>query len=362
MRLDRFFRNVYDYHKMMNEYLTPNKCGWSAVKEEYSTETTNGRLMINLRLAIAEQECDTDSDRIKDVLDNRVAQGFVNTGSVPYGLKIVDKRLVKDPETNHIVKDVFESMEQLNSIKKVMLYINEKYNEHFLYDRIYNMLKKPLYYGSYRNIDNYCEPTISKELFDRIQQRMSMNIRARKNSYEYIFSGLLKCHECGLRMVGNTFMRPTKTYTYYRCNRNKLDRLCSNNLKINEKNIEEYLLNTIEEKIKEHILTLKLSENKSPVKSNRKQIENKLLRLNDLYINGFIDMQKYKADYVALEAQIIDPIENEKRDISHLEEFINSDFISMYPIFSKEEKQAIWRSIIKEIWVSQNEVKDIVFI
>lgn len=59
MRLDRWFRNIYDYHKMMNEHLIPHGVNWSAVKEDYDTKTTNGRLMINLRLAIAEQECDT---------------------------------------------------------------------------------------------------------------------------------------------------------------------------------------------------------------------------------------------------------------------------------------------------------------
>ena len=80
LRLDRFFRNIYDYHRMMNEYLTPNNCDWSAVKEQYSTATTNGRLMINLRLAIAEQECDTDSDRIKDVQKHRISEGYIISG------------------------------------------------------------------------------------------------------------------------------------------------------------------------------------------------------------------------------------------------------------------------------------------
>ena len=75
MRLDRWFRNVYDYHKMMNEHLIPHNVDWCAVKEDYDTTTTNGRLMINLRLAIAEQECDTDGDRIRDVQENMIQKG-----------------------------------------------------------------------------------------------------------------------------------------------------------------------------------------------------------------------------------------------------------------------------------------------
>ena len=108
LRLDRFFRNIYDYHRMMNEYLIPNSCDWSAVKEQYSTATTNGRLMINLRLAIAEQECDTDSDRIKDVQKHQIAEGYViSGGGATLGLKVENKRLVKDEE-NHIAKEIFD--------------------------------------------------------------------------------------------------------------------------------------------------------------------------------------------------------------------------------------------------------------
>ena len=85
MRLDRWFRNVYDYHKMMNEHLIPHGVNWCAVKEDYDTTTTNGRLMINLRLSIAEQECDTDADRIRDVQQNMVAKGRWPFGAAPLG-------------------------------------------------------------------------------------------------------------------------------------------------------------------------------------------------------------------------------------------------------------------------------------
>lgn len=362
LRLDRFFRNVYDYHRMMNEYLIPNKCDWSAVKEEYTTETTNGRLMINLRLSIAEQECDTDSDRIKDILDNRVAQGFVNSGTPPYGMKIVDKRLVKDPETNHIVKDAFDAMERLNSVRKVMLYLNEKYNEKFLYDRTYEMLKRTVYYGSYRNNHNFCEPTITKEQYDNVQRLMRMNVWVGEKHRTYIFSGMVKCAECNYNMIGTSANPRGIEYTYYRCSRLK-EAACSNKIRTSEQIIENYLLDNVERLLNDYIVSVEVSEKSSPViKDNRKQIENKLLRLNDLYVNGFIDMEKYKADYAALQSQIIEQPVSKKKDLSAMKDFLQSNFKEIYKTLSKEEKRALWRSVIKEIRVSGKEVKDIIFL
>ena len=218
LRLDRFFRNVYDYHKMMNEYLTPNNCDWSAVKEQYSTATTNGRLMINLRLAIAEQECDTDSDRIKDVQKHRVAEGYIISGSATaLGLKIENKRMVKDEETNHIAKEIFDYFELHGSVRGTMYYMNNKYGLNLYYAKVRRILGNPFYAGRYRDNNNFCEPTIEPDRFDRIQQMLKKNIKERGKPQTYIFTGLLKCSCCGKAIAGNCTVKEGKVYKYYRC-------------------------------------------------------------------------------------------------------------------------------------------------
>ena len=202
LRLDRFFRNVYDYHKMMNEYLEPNNCDWSAVKEQYTTTTTNGRLMINLRLAIAEQECDTDSDRIKDVFAHRISQGYIVTGCAPFGLKKENHRYVPDEETAHIIRDSFNTFEANSSVRKTLLYINAKYGLKKHYNNFKRYLSNPLYIGQCRDNMNYCEPIISREQFENVQRLLKMNSRVKKKSSLYIFSSLCVCDHCGIRMSG----------------------------------------------------------------------------------------------------------------------------------------------------------------
>ena len=364
LRLDRFFRNVYDYHNMMRNYLEPNKCDWSAVKEQYTTASTNGRLMINLRLSIAEQECDTDSDRIKDVLAHRARQGFAISGSQPFGYKIVDHRVVPDEETAPIVRDLFEQMELLNSARMAMRYVNNKYGTTIAYARAVKMLRHRMYTGRYQDIENYCTPIVTKKQFENVQRLLSMNARVRKNKITYIFSGLVFCNECGKRMVGR-YCKPRQIcYYYYRCNSAILDGVCENKIAINTEIIEDYLYKNVERLIRERIMATESESNKAKVqKSNRKEIEKKLRRLNDLYVNGFIEMDKYKADYEDLQSQIIDSDPKEqKKDFAELKKFLQSNFQECYPTLSDIEKQAMWRTIIREIRVSGTEVLDVKFL
>ena len=43
IKLDRWMRNVAEYHKVQ-EILDRNHCSWRAILEEYETETANGRM------------------------------------------------------------------------------------------------------------------------------------------------------------------------------------------------------------------------------------------------------------------------------------------------------------------------------
>ena len=363
LRLDRFFRNVYDYHKMMNEYLTPNGCDWSAVKEQYTTATTNGRLMINLRLSIAEQECDTDSDRIKDVFANRVKNGFAITGALQIGLKIVDHRVVPDEEMTHIIKDIFDEFEKCNSIRKTMEIVNNKHSLKLRYPVINKILKNKLFCGEFRDVLDYCKPTVSREQFYNVQRLLSMNVKSRGPKRDYIFSSLLKCSKCNYVLAGMYTKNDGIEYKNYRCNNNVRDKACHGGARISEKRIEQFLLDNLENLLQDYILNVeKIEENKKPIVSNRKSVEQKMKRLNDLYVDGFIDLDKYKADYEKLKNSIIDDEETKTKDLSSIKAFLNSGFNTIYHTLSDIEKRTLWRSVIKHIVIDGHEIQEVVFL
>jgi DNA invertase Pin-like site-specific DNA recombinase len=364
LRLDRFFRNIYDYHRMMNEYLIPNKCDWSAVKEQYSTATTNGRLMINLRLSIAEQECDTDSDRIKDVQKHRVAEGYIiSGGGVALGMKVENKRMVKDENTNHIAKEIYDHFELHGSVRGTMYYINQKHDLKLIYATVKRILRNPIYKGQYRDNANFCDPTVTVEQWNKVQLMMQSNIKDRGKPQVYIFTGLLKCSHCGKSIAGNCTVKGGKVYKYYRCPMRTINRSCDNLENCNEKIIEDYLISNIEELCKNHVVQVELKQKqKKAVKSNRKQIEAKLQKLNDLYINDFISMEKYKEDYAKLQSQIIEPEETPQTDFTALKQLLEGSFKAKYEMLSDGQKRALWRTVIKEIRMFGKTVETVEFL
>ena len=105
-KLDRWFRNIREYYKVQ-DILDKHQVYWKAINEEYDTSTASGRLYVNIKLSIAQDEADRTSERIKDVQQQLVMQGKVLGGSVPFGYKIENKRVVFSDKIS-IVKEAIE--------------------------------------------------------------------------------------------------------------------------------------------------------------------------------------------------------------------------------------------------------------
>ena len=92
IKLDRWFRSISDYYEVQR-ILDQRGIIWIATDEDYDTATANGRLALNIKLAIAQDESDRTSERIRFVFDNMVKDGRVISGKIPRGFIIRDKRL-----------------------------------------------------------------------------------------------------------------------------------------------------------------------------------------------------------------------------------------------------------------------------
>lgn len=203
-KLDRWFRNIGDYHKIQ-EILEANGVQWKAITEQYDTTTTNGRLHINIRLSVAQDECDRDSDRIKDVFAYKLKNKSYCSGSLPRGLKLdAEKHIIIDEEWRQFVVDMFDTFEATGSKRKTMMFLQDKYQISLCYETVRRCLQNPLYKGAYRDDPEFCPAIIEPNRFDHLQQLAKCNVRVRRNSHVYVFSGLLICSSCGCRMAGQT--------------------------------------------------------------------------------------------------------------------------------------------------------------
>lgn len=360
MRLDRWFRNVYDYHRMMNEHLIPHGVDWCAVKEDYDTTTTNGRLMINLRLAIAEQECDTDGDRIRDVQHNMILKGCWPFGNAPLGYKITDKRLVKDPETQAHVEFFFRHLLANGSMRGALHAVNDAFGTHYEYKRAQTMVKRSVYYGEYGQQKEFCPAYITREEHERILYLVSKNIRVRTSpdAGVHLFSSLLICDDCGRRMNAQIIRRPSGTYTTYRCAHAMDNQLCPNNRSMSERAVEQYLLDYLQNDLAQYIVEMEVQNGaQRPAQDNTDVIRARQERVKELFIDGMISLDEYKARVDELERKIIVLPPRSGPNLGRLRQLMESDFQTIYNGLSREEKRSFWRSILRELHVHRGTIQ-----
>ena len=354
IKLDRWFRNVSDYYEVQ-KILDAHNVDWAATEEQYDTTTANGRLNLNIRLAIAQDESDRTSERIKFVFRNKVARKEVITGRFPPGLKVENKRLVPDPETAGIVRELFQHYAEHGSKHGAVQYIHDTYGLSIDRHTFQKMLRNPLYKGEFRGIPDYCEPLIAPELFDRLQT--STNVRKPPTGRVYLFSGLTICACCGQHMSARFNRNKTgSTNIYYRCNKYSNFKECENTKMVNEKSIEEWLLEHIEEEISGFLSEYEVERiQRQKPQTDSAVIKRKLDRLKELYVNEVIDMDTYKSDYAAYTAQLARLEQPEpaasQADIEKLRELLRCDFKTAYAAMDREAKRILWRGTFKAIYV-----------
>lgn len=367
-RLDRWFRSVADYYKVM-EILEAHNCGWKTIDEEYDTSTANGRLYINVKLSIAQNEADIDGERIDVVFDSKIAHGTVVSGSVPFGYRVNDeKRMEIVPEDAAIVQDAFNYFERSVSQRATVRYIRETYGVNWCDATFRRMLKEKLYTGVYdrggRYNEHFCPAIITQAQFDRVQQLLERNVRTTPAGRAYIFTSILTCDECGHKLVGYV----SRGFYYYRCSQHFQRGRCCHNHSAREDYVEKWLFEHLQEELDRCKLEWKVqaAERQRKLGSNEKAaLKNKLTKLKELYVNDLIDIEEYKKDYEIYNAalrQIPDPAQETPPDFSAVERLLQSDFKSIYDTLTREEKRTLWRSVIKEIRVdNENNITGISF-
>ena len=370
-RLDRWFRSVADYYKVM-EILEAHNCNWVTSDEEYNTSTANGRLYINVKLSIAQNEADIDGERIDVVFDSKIAHGTVVSGNCPFGYRVNDeKRLEIVQEQADIVQDAFSHYESTVSQRGTIKYIRERYGVNWCDATFRRMLHEKLYTGIYdrggRYNDNFCPPIISNEQFDHVQELTKRNARSAPSGRVYIFTSILKCAECSHNLVGRMVIHGS--YYYYRCNQHFQRGKCNHKKEIREDFVEDWLFSHLAEELERCKLEweVKAAKKKKRAMSgtDKAVIKRKLKKLKELYVNDLIDIEDYKKDYQMYQAalsQLPEPVEEKPPDFSVVEALLQNDFKQIYETLTREEKRTLWRSAIKEIRIdSENNITGISF-
>lgn len=367
-KLDRWFRSVKEYYKVQ-DILDNNKVEWKAIHENYDTTTANGQMAITMFLAIAQNERDRTAERIKVVLEHKRKNGEACFGgpSAPFGyIKQPDEngvmRLVKDPATQEAVQDFWNILIDTKNLNKAIRQMHEVYGIDKGWNTWSKISKSEFYCGMHRGNTDFCPKYVSPENF--LQYIESRPVK-KNTDRVYIFSGLMRCPECGYKLGGGATKQKYGTYKLYRCvNRCKT---CSFKKAVFEKTLEKHLLANIEQYIEDAIKIEELRRNE-PRPDNKKQVKalrERLRRLNVMYQAGGKTDDEYITELKELNAAINkaenEAFESDGPNVEKLKDTLDSDFLTLYANFDDEEKQAFWLGFIKEIKLNGNQVKRLIF-
>lgn len=377
-RLDRLSRNVFEANTMLNMFKKSDTDMIAICEENVDTRTSNGMFLFNLKVTLAQHELDRGSERIRAVFEYKVREGQPVTGSLPMGYKIIEengvKKIIKDEKTEHIVNDLFEYFSIFRSVRATCIYINKKYDLTKDYKSYSRLLKRELYTGKYKTNPNYVPAYITEEQYLLNQEYIKNNIRIRGTKNVYLFPSLMKCPRCGWAFGGryndgNHRSLPGRRYYSYSCNKRKMKSGCGFVKHISELKLEKYLLDNIEQLVKEHIASVptnveKLSEPEKDVTKKRiKEIKSELENLTYAFRKNRISLKQYDLEYDELEKELkkLNASLTSTRDLTPIKQFLNSDWKEIYNGLEKVNKRALWHSVIDEIILDEDMNIKVVF-
>lgn len=379
--LDRWFRSVSDFYKVQ-DVLDEYGVYWVSERQpNLGMATKEDRLQVNLLLSVGQNETDSTSDRIKYTQKFLREQKRWTAGkaTLPRCYTVDENQHVildPAPERAPFVRALVDNFFRTGSIRASLLEVNAEFGQRLQYNNAVKLLRNPMLCGRYKEVDDFVEnPLMTPEDFDRMQKLMHRNARSTSGAF-YIFSKLVRCPECGGAMSGNyagkTDKDGNKLYAYYRCNNHRQSGLCNNKKNVSEKKIEKYLLETVREAVADkiaHVLKVTQEHRDRPKKkSNRAQIEAKLKRLKNLYIDAEEEMPW--EEYQKRKAKILEQLIEEEpepelpriADLEQLQTLLDSGVLELYKDFTPEEKREFWRGIVSRIDALDGKIINVEFI
>ena len=214
------------------------------------------------------------------------------------------------------------------------------------------------------------EPLVSKELYYRVQERMTRKLTGKYRKHEFLFgNGLLICGECGYSITAET----QKGHSYYHCTNH--NRICTQRKFVREEVLEQQILNVlggfiiknqkvlewIRKALKEshqseseyHVTTLKVLD------EQLLQADKRLSKLYDDYVDEVVNKDFYEAKKNQFEADqeaIMQAKENHvKANIDYMQLGINLFELSqmgkdLYQNYAtKEEKRELLNFVFSNL-------------
>lgn len=366
-KLDRWFRNLADFVEVQ-KVLDAHNVQWKTTQEFYDSSSRFGKVMIQIALIFAEAEADATRDRV-NVIHEGMKRDKKALGVTGYGYKRnPDTHTIEIDETQApLIREMFAMACNGFSLSQITTALNAKYGVNWWRSTYNGKLKNERYMGTFYEVPNYAPAIVSAETFARAQEAMTPRRNETPNSkHIYLFSGLIICPTCKNVLIGNTNIQKvvtkkdrkqkTRCYKNYRCRLHNENR-CSFQRLVNEKHLEHYLLDHLQQELQNYVDTVYQNDDSAIIEAKERNIKEKMERLSIAFVNGTLSDKTYKTlsdDYkrqlAELQTQytITKPTETMQDIIAH-------GIPSIYDELSEQGKKQFWHAILKQIDVVKYE-------
>ena len=240
-KVDRLSRSLLDFSKLL-EFFDKHNVTFVSITQQFNTNSSMGRLTLNILLSFAQFEREIISERTRDKMAAARKKGRWVGGRpvLGYDLDPETKKLTVNETDAALVKKIFELYLKEKSLLQVAIILNKEGHttkRHitrngkviegcaFRNTKIQYVIRNAVYLGkvNYQGkiYDGLHDPIISQETFDKAKAILAGNRAKRevtRNTKNVgLLNHILKCKACDSTMFLTYTQKEGKKYRYYVC-------------------------------------------------------------------------------------------------------------------------------------------------
>ena len=407
--LDRWARNLKVLLESVS-ILNQHGVGLVSITEQLDWSTAEGRLVARTLGSFGEFFSDMLATHVKKGIDERARQGL-HLGGIPFGYESCWERengekkrrcepehpggLHVHPQEGHAVQELFRRYAPgTTTLSQLALWLNSEgfrtRNMRVLPDASGNLssgprlfttasvriiLHNPFYMGKVKHHDRLLpgvhEPLVSEELFHAVQMALKRNSgRSRTLSprplREYLLKGLIRCAHCGYPMWAQTYRNGNRYYREEYGSRSAgycVGRSGSMQCQVPDEQMGRIMRAIVlpDAWYDRLLVKIQLADEARRVEEERKQVEQRLKRLGQVYLDDLIPYDEYKRQKRNLEDQLqslVVPGVDAAKEAGRLLE----DLPQLWEQADLGEKRKILLTMLEAVYVDTVEEKSIVAI
>lgn len=377
-KLDRFSRNKYEtaIHK---KTLRDNGIKVLSAMENIP-DTPEGIILESLLEGMNQYFSAELAQKVKRGMRETRLKGLYQGGGLPYGYKVVNRKIVIDETKAETIKFIFNQYLSGISVREIIANLTEKgilyKGKPFAINTVYGILDNEKYSGVYKHgdevVNNMYPQLIDKELYKAVRHKIEKNKYGKSSiKVSYLLRKKIKCGYCGKPMIGESgTARNGEVKRYYKCSGKKHNNGCKKS-QIRKDELEDCIVNAIilelskpdiMDSIVAKIMKLQ-NENESTnstltmLLNEQHGVEKALNNLITAIENGIISnttnkrLHELEKQQEELERQIL--VERSKKSIKISE----SDIREYYTQALQAEKTLLINILIKEIILYDDKIE-----